>query len=135
MYRNRLEIEGKVVKEPTLNETRNGVPLCKFVICHRDSKDKSKVSFYKIVARGRLATWCFDSLVYKDAVVLVEGRLNQYQIDINGVRENRIEVFANFIRVLERRDTRNSTRSYDWVEEEVDNCGYDPSDDAPEIWS
>ncbi len=86
---NSVLIEGILVKDPELNITTKGTPVCTFTIAtnrhfKQDDELQEKVSNFDITVWARLAEVCQEYL-YKGRGVRVVGRLKQDQsVEANG---------------------------------------------------
>lgn len=97
---NKVILHGRLVADPELRHTPNGVAVCNFrVAVDRDFKDKQtgerKADFVNVVGWRQTAEFVSRSFV-KGQLVLVEGRLqNNEYTDKNGVRHTTLEVDAD----------------------------------------
>ena len=105
---------GNLGKDPELNVTAEGTPVTKFSLAvNRKYKasngaQKEETEWFNIVAWRQLAETC-EKYLHKGSKVYVEGRLTQRKYtDKNGVERLAVEVIANDVKFLDKRQERSS---------------------------
>lgn len=106
---NRIELIGRLGKDPELNVTNDGTPVTKFSLAvdrymGKDSQGnaKNETDWFNIVAWKQLAE-LVERFIHKGQLVYVAGRLSIRQYtDREGVKRQAIEVIANDVQLLEK---------------------------------
>jgi single-strand DNA-binding protein len=108
---NRVMIIGNVGSEPEMRFTPNGNPVTSFRVATNrvyttvDGERKEETEWFTVVAWGRLAEQCNQSLA-KGRRVYAEGRLHTRTWEgQDGQRHYRSEIVANRVLFLDRRPT------------------------------
>lgn len=97
---NRIDVQGRLTRDPELRQTQSGVPVCTFSIaCERDFKDpqtgQKGTDFLEIVAWRHTANFVSKYLT-KGQTVVVSGRLqNRDYTDRNGQNRRLTEIVAD----------------------------------------
>lgn len=103
---NRVQLIGRLGKNPEVKYTPSGVAVAKFSIATDESwKDKSgekqsRVEWHLIVVWNKLAEICAQYLE-KGKLVYIEGRIQSHEWqDSNGVKRRQYEIVANKMLML-----------------------------------
>lgn len=115
---NHIVLIGRLVRDPELRYTSNGVPVTNFTLAvernYTNQQGEKEVDFIKIVTWRKLAETCAHHL-NKGRLVAVEGRLQISRSEKDGRTYINPEVVANEVRFL------------DWAKEQ--NQGQEQTDD------
>lgn len=109
---NSVLLEGNLTRDPVLNETTKGTPVCVFGLAvnryyRQEENTVKEVSFFEVEAWSRLAQYA-GSMLKKGAPVRVVGHLKQDRWDdAEGKSRSRIKVVAEHLEVTERKGTRD----------------------------
>lgn len=105
MY-NRIILVGNLTKDPELRYSPQGTPIGVFRLAvsskFKQTDDKDETLFIDIVTFGKLAEVC-GQYISKGKSVLVEGRLRERSWEKDGQRHSRVEVIANTVRFLSKK--------------------------------
>ena len=109
---NRVLLIGRLGKEPALNYTPNGQPVCKFSIATDDGwKDKQgqkheKVTWHNIVFWGKAGENA-KKYLSKGSLVYVEGKIDNrsYEDKETGQKKYVTEIIGSTIQFLETKKT------------------------------
>lgn len=98
---NSVTISGNVGKDPVLNQTRSGTPVCTVSVCVNSKKKQGeewidKPNWVSVVVFGRLAEQVTDRLS-KGSHVIIHGRLDQSTWEKDGEKRSTLEVIADTI--------------------------------------
>ena len=98
---NRFTAMGRLVRDPVLRQTQNGIPVCSFSIaCDRDYKDadgNKPTDFIDIVAWRNTAEFV-SKYLSKGRMVVVDGRLQLRDgTDREGNKRRSAEILANSV--------------------------------------
>src|SRR4030067_3763037 len=93
---NRVLRAAKLLRDPEIRYLPPGLSVTSFAIAvnsryRQNNELKEEVSYFDIVAFGKLGETCAEYLS-KGRPVLVEGRLRQRRLDIEGAGWRKIEV-------------------------------------------
>ncbi len=113
---NRIELIGRLGKDPELNVTNDGTPVTKFSLAvdrymGKDSQGNAKndTDWFNIVAWKGLAE-LVEKFIHKGQLVYVAGRLSIRQYtDREGVKRQSIEVIAADVQLLEKTQREHDT--------------------------
>ncbi|MBE3575620.1 MAG: single-stranded DNA-binding protein [Firmicutes bacterium] len=103
---NRIILVGRLVADPQMRFTNNGVEVTTFTLAvdrqFRNPQGEKQTDFIDIVTWRKLAQICNDNL-HKGRLVAVEGRLQirSYE-DQNKIRRKAAEVVADNVQFLDR---------------------------------
>lgn len=105
---NRIILIGRLVADPQLRYTQNGVAVTSFTLAvdrpFTSQNGEREADFIDIVTWRKQAEVCANHL-NKGRLVAVEGRLQiRSYDDQNGIRRKAAEVVADQVRFLDRRD-------------------------------
>lgn len=105
---NRIILIGRLVADPQLRYTQNGVAVTSFTLAvdrsYTSQNGEREADFIDIVTWRKQAEVCANHL-NKGRLVAVEGRLQiRSYDDQNGIRRKAAEVVADQVRFLDRRD-------------------------------
>lgn len=107
---NRVFLMGNLTKDPELRYTGTGVPVVnlRLAINHRYKTQagelKEDVCYITVVVMGKQAVPCNDYLK-KGSPVFVEGRLQSRSWESNGQKKSVVEVRANRIQFIGKKET------------------------------
>lgn len=97
---NRLQIAGRLTRDPELKYSADGKPIAKFAVAvSRKVKSEEQTSFFNCVAFDKAAEY-LASNVKKGMPVLCEGRMNQREWEKDGVKRRDFEVQCNSVQLL-----------------------------------
>jgi len=112
---NKIMLIGNLGKDPEMNYTPSGVAVTKFTIAVNrvtkgaDGGKEKETDWFNVVAWRQLAEICTQYL-HKGSKVYIEGRLTQRKYtDRDGVQRTAIEVVANDMEMLDRRQEQSSS--------------------------
>lgn len=106
---NRVQLIGRVGKEPESKITANDRHLCTFTLAvDRRWKDKSgevkkETDWFNIEAWGKLAEFC-DKYVHKGELVFLEGKLRTQKYESNGETRTFTKIVLEQIQLFEWRE-------------------------------
>jgi single-strand DNA-binding protein len=116
---NRVELIGRLVRDPELRHTSDGTPVCTLAVVTRervttaDGVVDERTEEVEVVAWRRLAETCSRHLT-AGRLVHIEGRVHsETREDAAGNRHLRTEVVARRMRFLARADGRPLPASED----------------------
>ncbi len=114
MY-NKVIFIGNLTKDPELRHSESGTAICSFRIAvntrvRREGEWTDEVLFIGIVVFGKQAENCGEYL-NKGSSVLVEGRLKENRWEAEGQQKSRVEVTAQTITFLSKKQTSPSTET------------------------
>ncbi len=109
---NRVILVGYLSRDPELRYTPNGMPVANLGLAvnsrfKQNGEVKEETLFIDIVSFGATAENC-NQYLGKGDPVLVEGRLRERRWEYEGQQKRKIEVLANNIRFLPRKDKSTS---------------------------
>ena len=97
---NEAKINGRLGRDPELKYTPAGLALCKFSIAHNKGKDKKGQErppmWLDVVVWGDAAE-TVASQFRKGAPVLVEGRIESHDYEVNGQKRRAFEIVASSV--------------------------------------
>jgi len=105
---NRVILVGYLSRDPELRYTPNGMPVANLGLAvnsrfKQNGEVKEETLFIDIVSFGATAENC-NQYLGKGDPVLVEGRLRERRWEYEGQQKRKIEVLANNIRFLPRKE-------------------------------
>lgn len=109
---NRIILIGNLTKDPEVRYTPGGTPVATMRLAvtskyKQGDEVKDDTLFIDTVVFGKQAESCGHYLS-KGNPVLVEGRLRERKWEADGVQKNKVEVIANNVRFLPKRDQRQA---------------------------
>ncbi len=112
---NRVILIGRLVADPQLRYTQNGIAVTSFTIAvdrsYTTQSGERETDFIDIVTWRKQAETCANHL-NKGRLVAVEGRLQiRSYDDQQGIRRKSAEIVADQVRFLDRKDRGNDTSS------------------------
>lgn len=115
---NRIEIIGRLGKDPELNVTPDGKPVTKFSIAQDEyqgkdasGESKKKTNWFNVVSWQTLAEMA-ERFIVKGNLVYIAGRLSMRDYtDKQGVKRQAIEVIAETIQLLEKSNRQTSEQT------------------------
>lgn len=112
---NRVIFIGNLTKDPEVRYTPGGTPVATMRLAvtskyKQGDEVKDDTLFIDAVVFGRQAESCGHYLA-KGNPVLVEGRLRERKWETDGVQKSKVEVIANNIRFLPKREGGNTHSS------------------------
>lgn len=115
---NHIELIGRLGKDPELNVTSDGKPVTKFTLAvdEYQGKDaqgqaKNKALWFTVITWQTLAEMS-ERFVFKGNLVYVAGRLSiRDYTDKQGAKRQAIEVIADTVQLLEKRQRQNGSSS------------------------
>lgn len=105
---NRVQLIGRVGKEPESKTTPNDRTVCTFTLAvDRRWKDKSGVvkketDWFNIEAWSKMAEFC-DKYVHKGELVFLEGQLRTQKYEINGENRTVTKIILENLQLFEWR--------------------------------
>ena len=112
---NTVVLIGRLVRDPELKYTPNGVAVCNFTLAvdRAFSKDK-EADFIPIVVWGKIGEACGNNLG-KGRLVAVEGRLQIRNYETQDGQKRKVaEVVANSVQFLDRAKGEQNARQTDY---------------------
>ncbi len=108
---NRVILIGNLTKDPEVRYTPGGTPVATIPIAvnskFKQGDDmKDEVLFIDSIVFGKQAEACGQYLS-KGRTVLVEGRLRERRWEYEGQKKSRMEVVANTVRFLSKKDSHS----------------------------
>jgi single-strand DNA-binding protein len=115
---NKIILIGKLTRDPELKYTPQGTPVTTFRIAvnSRLSQEKQETLFIDVVAFGRVAETSNEYLT-KGSSVLVEGRLHERRLEVDGQSRIKYEVLANTVRFLLKKEKDSREAPEEMTEE------------------
>ena len=114
---NRVELTGRITKDPEIRYTSNGLSNLRFVVAvdrpiQRDTNGSRQADFISCVAFGQQADF-MSRYIRKGYMIAVEGRIQtgQYQDQNNQVRYT-TDVVVERVENLQPRDPNQMTQNY-----------------------
>ncbi len=109
---NRIILIGRLTRDPEIRYTPAGIAVATVPIAvnsrYRQGDDlKEETLFIDAVVFGKQAETCTQYL-NKGRMVLVEGRLRERRWEHEGQKRSKVEVIANNIRFLSKKDSADS---------------------------
>jgi single-strand DNA-binding protein len=109
---NRVILIGNLTKDPEVRYTPGGTPVATIPIAvnskfKQGEEMKDEVLFIDTVIFGKQAEACGQYLS-KGRSVLVEGRLRERRWEYEGQKKSKMEVVANTVRFLSKKDSSPS---------------------------
>jgi single-strand DNA-binding protein len=110
---NRVILIGNLTKDPEVRYTPGGTPVATIPIAvnskfKQGDEMKDEVLFIDTVVFGKQAEACGQYLS-KGRSVLVEGRLRERRWEYEGQKKSKMEVVANTVRFLSKKDSSPSS--------------------------
>lgn len=97
---NQVTLIGRLTKDSELKYTQSGTAVARFTIAsNKKKKDSEEVSFFDIVAWGKLAE-NLNNYLTKGKQVALCGELRQNRWEQDGQKRSKIEVIAYTIQLL-----------------------------------
>ena len=114
---NRVELTGRITKDPEIRYTSNGLSNLRFVVAvdrpiQRDTNGNRQADFISCVAFGQQADF-MSRYIRKGYMIAVEGRIQtgQYQDQNNQVRYT-TDIVVERVENLQPRDPNQMTQNY-----------------------
>lgn len=109
---NRIILIGNLTKDPDVRYTPGGMPVTTMRLAvttkyKQGDEMKDDTLFIDAVVFGKQAESCGQYLS-KGNPVLVEGRLRERRWESEGTQKSRVEVIANSVRFLPKRESRQA---------------------------
>lgn len=109
---NRITVMGRLVRDPELQHTQSGIPVCSITIaCDRDYKDadgSKSTDFIDIVAWRNTAEF-ISKYLSKGRMAVIDGRLQLRDwTDREGNRRRSAEILANSVNFGDSRPQQQS---------------------------
>lgn len=121
---NKVMIIGHLGKDPEMRYTPSGRPVTTFSVATSrswnttDGERKTETEWFNVVAWSGLAEICNQYLT-KGQQVYIEGRLQTRQWeDDNGKRHSSVEIVANEMIILGKRQLSNDSKTQEDLEED-----------------
>jgi single-strand DNA-binding protein len=113
---NRVILIGNLTKDPEVRYTPGGTPVATIPIAvnskfKQADEMKDEVLFIDTVVFGKQAEACGQYLS-KGRSVLVEGRLRERRWEYEGQKKSKMEVIANTVRFLSKKESGPSDSSH-----------------------
>jgi single-strand DNA-binding protein len=122
---NRVQIIGRLGKDPEKRTTRNGTSYTVFPVAvdrkwkSREGELKKETDWFNVEAWGRLGEIC-ESYLSKGRLVFVEGRLRTDRYDHDGETRYFTKVIASHMQMLDRQAKESGeSEPEDLINEEV----------------
>jgi single-strand DNA-binding protein len=102
-------LEGRLVSDPEIRYTQEGMALCVFAIAnnhsfYKENELQKEVSFFEVTTWGKLAELCNEYLK-KGRRVIVNGRIKQSKwLDKDGAARTRTSIVGNQVQFLDFKD-------------------------------
>lgn len=99
---NSILVEGNLVRDPIINQTPKGTPVCNFSLASNrffrvDSETQKEVSFFDVEVWSKLAETCSEQL-QKGRGVRVVGRLKQDRwTDGEGKNHSKVKIIGEHV--------------------------------------
>ena len=109
---NRVQLIGRLGKEPELKKTANNKSVCTFSLAvDRRWRDKSgevkkEPDWFNIEAWEKLAEFC-EKYAHKGGLVYLEGQLRTHKYESNGENRTFTKVVLENLQLLEWREEEN----------------------------
>ena len=114
---NKVQIIGHLGRDPEMRYTPSGKPVTTFTVAvsrswsSTDGERHSETEWFNIVAFGNLAETC-KNFLNKGKQVYIDGRLKTRRWDDKeGVKHSIVEIVANEMIMLERREHNNQSHA------------------------
>lgn len=110
---NKLEIIGNLGSKPELRFTPSGKAVCNFSVAvnHQyttaDGEKKEDTEWFNVIAWSRLGEKCNQYLA-KGRMVFISGRVSLHKWEKDGKQNSRLELRANNVIFLDKKDNGNS---------------------------
>lgn len=135
---NRCILIGRLVADPQLRYTQNGIAVTSFTLAvdrpFTTQSGEREADFIDIVTWRKLAETCANHL-NKGRLVAVDGRLQiRSYDDSNGIRRKASEIVADTVRFLDRADNSSGSGSSDYSSGSTEGSSDSPEpgfDDVP----
>lgn len=134
---NRVEIQGRLGQDPEVRFTASGTPVANFSVATDERYTKNgealtKTTWHRVVAWGKLAELCGESLK-KGQLVSVSGKLsNSSWADKDGTKRYKTEVEARSVFGVRQLNNKTGATSEVLTEEEAqDQSAYVTDEDIP----
>ena len=121
---NKVMIIGRLGKDPEMRYTPSGRPVTTFSVATSrswntsDGERKTETEWFNVVAWSGLAEVCKQYLT-KGQQVYIEGRLQSRQWeDENGKRHSSVEIVANEMIILGKREPSKPSKAQEDIEED-----------------
>ncbi len=105
---NTLSIDGTLVTDPELRSLASGTSVCNLRIAHNESRKDSSTGeytdhagFYDVTVWSGVGEWVASNLVKGDRIV-VSGRLNYREFEVDGKKRSAISITADGIVPVKR---------------------------------
>ena len=111
---NRVVLVGRIVRDPELKKTTSGASVCSFTIA---IDNMTKAGGERTTSYIPCTCWSKTAenvakYTTKGSLVGVDGRLNQRNYETKGVKRSVVEVIADSVQFLERKNANESGESY-----------------------
>ncbi|MCX8026712.1 MAG: single-stranded DNA-binding protein [Thermodesulfovibrionales bacterium] len=105
---NRIILIGRLTRDPELRYAPSGMAFTNFTLAvntrsRQGDESKEEVLFIDCVVFGKQAESC-NQYLSKGSLILVEGRLRERRWEYEGQKKSKMEVLANNIRFLQRKE-------------------------------
>jgi single-strand DNA-binding protein len=121
---NKVILLGNLTRDPDVRYTLNGAAVASFAIAvnrkyRQGDATKDEVSYIDIVVFGKQAEACGHYLTKGDSI-LIDGRIQQRRWEDNGQKKSKIEVVANQVNFMPKRQGQGpSAQSASGPEQEI----------------
>ncbi len=122
---NRVQIIGRLGRDPEEKHTKNGSPFVIFSVAvdrnwrNRDGEARKETDWFNVEAWGKLGEIC-KSYLSKGRLVFIEGRLRTTRYEHEGETRYFTKVIANRMQMLDRPKEEEGPEEELPVEEEMD---------------
>lgn len=119
---NRVQLIGRLGKDPETRFTSSGKKICRFSVAvdrrwrSADGENKEATDWFNVEAWGRLGEVC-QSYLSKGRLVYLEGRLQTDRVEKEGDVHYYTRVVAKQMQMLERRPDEPEPTEVDEIEE------------------
>ena len=119
-------LEGRLVSDPEIKYTQEGMAVCRFAIAnnyayYKENELQKEVSFFEVTTWAKLAELCNEYLK-KGRRVIVNGRIKQSKwLDNDGAAHSKISIVGNQVQFLDFTGDEDKPREKEIEEEKVGN--------------
>lgn len=138
---NKIILMGRLVRDPELNQTTNGIAVCKFTVAVNRpyQKDKEQQADFINVTAWRGTAEFVDKYFSKGKIIIVEGKLqNNDYTDKDGVKHYSMQVMADNVNFggSKSDNTSQAETNSNAIAQTVEGAGLPPNlDEFEEILS
>ena len=102
---NEVTLLGHLGQPPTLRHTQSGLPVCNFSVATNEvftngNEKQERTTWHSVIAWKNLAETC-QKFLDKGSRVLVRGRLQTRDYELEGQKRTKVEVVATYVVFLD----------------------------------